>query len=296
MAGQDRKKAYLYASLTVLFWSTVASAFKIALADYRPAEVLLIANFVSLLIFSVLMLFRHKGGGATLFSGKVIWLSALQGLLNPFLYYLLLFRAYSLLPAQVAQPVNFVWPIMLMLLSVPLLRQKVGLRGMIALVVSFSGVLVLSTEGQIRHFSVPQPTGVALALLSSVIWALFWIINMKDKRNDVVKLFLSFFFSFLYMMILTLFTGFPDFSLSKSLLASVYTGIFETGITFLVWLKALRYSGSVARIANLVYLTPFLSLICIHFVLHEKLYVTTVAGLIMVVTGIVLQQSKKTQS
>jgi drug/metabolite transporter (DMT)-like permease len=112
----------------------------------------------------------------------------------------------------------------------------------------------------------------------------------------VLKLFLSFLFSFAYMMILMPFTGFPEISLNRSLLASVYTGFFETGITFLFWLKALRLSGSVARISNLVYLTPFLSLICIHFVLQEQLHLTTVTGLVLVVFGLVLQQAKKTGS
>ena len=135
MEFPDSKRAYSYALLTVLFWSTVATAFKIALIDYNPAGVLLIANLVSLIIFLVLMLVRHKTVSFNPFSWKNLWISALQGLLNPFLYYLLLFKAYSLLPAQVAQPVNFVWPIMLMLLSVPLLKQKVGFRGM--LVTSF---------------------------------------------------------------------------------------------------------------------------------------------------------------
>ena len=40
------------------------------------------------------------------------------GLVNPFLYYLVLFKAYDLLPAQEAQAINYTWALMLAFLSV----------------------------------------------------------------------------------------------------------------------------------------------------------------------------------
>ena len=40
------------------------------------------------------------------------------------LYYLILLKAYQLLPAQVAQPLNMIWPVILVFLSVPILKQK----------------------------------------------------------------------------------------------------------------------------------------------------------------------------
>lgn len=293
MGPHNQKKAYVYAVFTVLFWSTVASAFKIALREYHPIEMLFVANLVSLLIFTGILMFRRKPVPREAFSFKYLSLSALQGLLNPFLYYLVLFRAYSMLPAQVAQPVNFIWPIMLMILSVPLLRQKIKLSGLISLLVSFIGVIILSSQGNILQFSIPEPAGVGLALFSSVIWALYWIVNMKDRRDDILKLFTSFMFSFIYITIVAAFTRNLTPSVSHAMLASVYIGIFEMGITFIVWLKALRLSESTVRISNLIYLTPFLSLVCIYFVLHENLHITSVLGLFLIVAGIVIQQLKK---
>ena len=49
--------------------------------------------------------------------------------------------AYSLLPAQVAQPLNFIWPITLVLLSIPILKQKLKLKSLFALMLSFVGVI-----------------------------------------------------------------------------------------------------------------------------------------------------------
>ena len=62
----------------------------------------------------------------------------------------------------------------------------------------------------------------------------------------------------------------------------------EMGITFLVWDRALKLAENTARVANLIYLTPFLSLLLIGGVLSEKIMVSTVAGLILIVAGILI--------
>jgi uncharacterized membrane protein len=128
----NQSKAYIYASLTVLFWSTVATAFKIALRDFQYIQLLVIANLTSLLVFVILLLVQGKIQSLRETTLAGLGLSALQGLLNPFAYYLLVFKAYSLLPAQ-AQPTNFIWPVVLMLLSVPLLKQPMRLTSVMAL-------------------------------------------------------------------------------------------------------------------------------------------------------------------
>jgi len=289
----NQSRSYVYALLTVLFWSTVASAFKIALRDLNYIQLLFVANFISLVVFLVVVSLQGKWRqiGTT---RPAQWLmSALQGLLNPFGYYILLLQAYTLLPAQVAQPVNFVWPITLMLLSVPLLKQPIRLTGFLALFISFAGVLVLSSQGSLSEFRVKEPLGIALALASSLVWALFWIVNLKDKRDDVIKLLLSTMFSFVYVFILARVTGNTDHLITKPLFAAVYVGVFEMGITFFFWLKALQLSHSTDRVSNLVYLTPFVSLVFIHFILGERLYYTSVIGLCLIVGGILIRQIKK---
>jgi drug/metabolite transporter (DMT)-like permease len=71
---------------------------------------------------------------------------------------------------------------------------------------------------------------------------------------------------------------------------AVYLGIFEMGIPFIFWLKALQLAKYPDRIANAIYLTPFISLIIIHIVLGEKIYPTSVIGLVLIITGIIVQK------
>ena len=61
------------------------------------------------------------------------------------------------------------------------------------------------------------------------------------------------------------------------------------GITYVVWLYALRLSRTTAQVSNLIYLTPFLSLMVVHVVVGERIFGSTVVGLVLIVGGILLQ-------
>jgi drug/metabolite transporter (DMT)-like permease len=290
MAQKNDKIAFVFALLAMLCWSTVAVAFKKALLNLYPDQLLLIANYVALLALFMQVTIQGKLRECFRQKRKQIFFSMFIGFINPFVYYLILFKAYSLLPAQVAQPINFIWPIMLMLLSIPLLGQKIHLVSLIALLISFGGVLMLSLQGHTNILAIEEPAGVALALSSSLIWALYWIFNMKDKRDDQVKLMTNFFFSSLYITIWCMFRGqMTDISVA-GILPSVYAGLFEMGITFVLWIKALQYATTTARVSNLIYCTPFVAMIFIHYFLHERIYLTSLAGLTLIIGGIILQQ------
>jgi len=289
-------KSYFFAGLSVLFWSTVATAFKLSLQELDFIQLIFYASAVTVVILFVFLVVSRKIKLIFIQTPKQIFHSIFLGALNPFLYYLVLFRAYSLLPAQVAQPLNMVWPIVLALLSVPLLGQKIGLKSIAGLVISFVGVVIISSQGDMTNFRNTNFTGVLLALGSSVIWSLYWILNVRNKRNEIVKLFLNFFFGLIFLS-LCMFL-FSDFKVEAgiSLYAAIYVGIFEAGIVYIFWLKAMQLSTNNAKIGNLVFLTPFISLVFIRFILKETLFITTFIGLIFIVAGIFVQQfDKKSQ-
>ncbi len=284
-----QKEAYLYALATVLLWSTVASAFKISLHYLDVLPLLFYSAVVSTVILFCFLLFQRKASLLKGLTKRDYFHSALLGFLNPFLYYVVLFKAYSLLPAQQAQPLNFVWPIMLVLLSIPLLKQKIKPMVVLAVIISFFGVFVISTRGDILGFRFANSFGVLLAVGSSVVWALFWIYNVKDKRDEVVKLFLNFAFGSVFIFLSMLICGNVKIPSFEGALGAVYIGLFEMGITFLAWLRALKLSRTTAHVASLIYLVPFLSLIVIHFVVGEKILASTIVGVFFIVGGIVLQ-------
>jgi len=289
---KQSSKAQLYALCAVVLWSTVATAFKLGLQTLSPLYLILTASVFSLLTFLVVILIQGKLKELFAVSISGLGKSALLGALNPFGYYLILFQAYSLLPAQVAQPLNMIWPVTLALLSAPLLKQRITVRNIVAILISFVGVVFISSQGSLSGMGNTNPTGALLAVGSSIIWALFWILSVLDKRDEIFKLFWNFAFGLIYLILTAFF--FTDFSRPdmKGLPAAIYVGLFELGITYLLWMKAMQLSENNAKTGNLIFLSPFLSLVFIHFILDETIFYTTFIGLAFIISGIWYQQKK----
>ena len=284
----DQKKAYWYAGIAIFFWSTVASAFKIGLQHINYIQFLFFATWTSFLVLLLINISRGRLRQFATIGIKHYAFSAGMGALSPFAYYLVLFKAYEILPAQVAQPLNMVWPIVLVFFSVILLRQKIKVKSFVALFISFIGVYFISSQGDPGAFAIKEPAGVLLALGSSLIWSLYFIYNVKIGMDESLQLLLNFFFAAIYISLcILLINDFRDLDRIGIGLA-VYAGIFEMGIAYLLWIMAMKLSVSNDKISNLVYIAPFLSLVFIHYFVGETIYVTSLIGLTLIVLGILV--------
>jgi drug/metabolite transporter (DMT)-like permease len=288
------RQSYIYAGLAILFWSTIPTAFKICLNELGILTMLATASLVSTIVLFIIIAAGKKISLISKATLREFSSSAILGLLNPVLYYILLLNGYRLLPAQVAQPLNMIWPIILVFLSIPILKQKIRTKSFVALLISFAGVYVISSQGALFNPGRSDLKGVLFATGSSLFWALFFILNVRSKRDEAVKLFLNFLFGTVYLVIALIITGnlhAAQYSF-KGVVSAIYIGIFEMGITFFFWLKALQMAESTDKVSNLVYLAPFLSLIFVHFIIHEPVYYTTLLGLLLIIIGILVQNRK----
>jgi drug/metabolite transporter (DMT)-like permease len=290
---KQQRRAYLFALLAILCWSTIGSAFKLSLRYLDYLDLLLFSSFVATLVLALTLSFQKKAGLLKQLKGKDVIRSAFMGFLNPFLYYVVLLKAYELLPAQEAGTLNYIWPLVLVLISIPMLHQRISKWSFMAVLISFFGIILISTHGQLLSMKFSSPLGVMLALGSAIFWAFYWIFNMKDQREAVTKLFLNFCFGFLYILITVFIMKGIKFPSWQGMAGSVYLGFFEMGIPFVLWLHALKLSSTTAKVTNLIYLSPFISLVIIHFAVGEAILLSTIVGLVFIVGGILFQQYLK---
>lgn len=275
--------------IAVLFWSTVASAFKLTLNYFSFIELLFFSSFFSTVCFFLVLLLQKKIYLVFKSDRKILLEAAFLGCLNPFLYYLVLFKSYSILPAQIAQVLNYTWPIVLVILSAIFLKQKIKKMEYAAILISFLGAFVIISGGSLNTIVNFNSFGLILAFGSSLIWGFYWLLNLKSKVEVIVQLFLNFLFGLIYISVLYFSTisSVPDF---RGIIGSAYVGCFEMGFTFILWLKAIRLSDKTSNVGNLIYLSPFLSLLLIRIFIKESIYLSTVIGLLLVVLGILLQR------
>lgn len=282
--------AYVYGMAAVFLWSTVATAFKIALSYYTPLQLVFVAVLTSIVALGGILAWQKK---LSLLKQQFLRRPAfylVTGLINPFLYYVVLFKAYSLLPAQQALSLNYTWAVLLPLLAAPLLKQHLRKSDIAAALIAYTGVFIIATGGDISGFSFDSPLGIGLALTSTLLWCLYWIVNTKDQGDPVVSLLLSFLIGLPFIAVTLVLTDtLPSFSL-KAIFAGVYVGLFEMGITFVLWLMALKTATRTANISTMVFLSPVMSIGFIAWILQETIAMATYLGLAFILSGMMLQQ------
>lgn len=288
---KQTNQAIMYACLAVLSWSTVATAFKKSLEHISHFELVLVSCVTSLVIFAVLLTVLKKWHLVKELSLKEWGYFSLLGLLNPVAYYLVLFKSYDLLPAQVAQPINYAWPIVLVVLLAIFARQPIPAKKYIGMAVSLGGVAMISLGGGQALGDRLPVSGLMLAALSALLWASYWVINNmnKDRFDAHLAFFMTFLFGSIYMAVASVFVG-VDLNTVPGLLWGSYVGAFEMGIPFIFFGMAMRKTDNPALINQLTYLSPFMSLFLISMILGEKIVPTTLAGLALIVLGIIYNE------
>lgn len=287
---QNEQKAIMLALSTVLIWSTIASAFKLTLNHFTTSLMVFYSSataaFVTLLISVITKNNIFK------ISLKDIKFSLIAGFINPFAYYLILIKAYDILPAQSAQALNYTWGITLSILSFIILKHKPLKRDYAAIIICYLGVFIIATKGNFSFSGNTDIEGVMLALSSTIIWAIYWILNTKDCLSPQKRLFWNFLAGTIYSGIYIIFTDTFEFNI-KGVYGSLYIGVFEMGISFFLWLTAMKLTSNASRISNLIYLSPVVSLFMINYFVGEKIMVSTIAGLILILSGILFQNFKR---
>ena len=285
---QQERQARVYGLVAVLLWSTVATAFKLALLELQPLQLLWLANLSSVICLALWHGIAERQH--SLWQGvKAHWRPlGLLALINPALYYWVLFSAYDRLPAQLAQSINYSWAITLALLAIPLRGHKLTGKTAQALLLGYVGVVIIASRGSLQLPQGEDALGVLLALASTLLWSVYWLLNTRTYLPAASQLLVIFLLSLPITTLMML--GFaPLQSLSfKGLLSSIYVGLFEMGLTFVFWQKALQLTRNTAQISQLIFLSPFISLVLIHLLLNEPIYPSTLIGLLLVVSGLML--------
>ncbi|PAU76718.1 DMT family transporter [Halomonas salipaludis] len=287
------QQALLLGLGAVLLWSTVATAFKVALGYLTPLELVWIAACVSWLLMTGLLWQQ----GTLREAATTRWRTALwAGLMNPVAYYLILLIAYDRLAGQEAMALNYTWALTMALLAVPILGHRLTRYDVLAGLIAYSGVLVIATRGDLLGMRFSDALGVGMALLSTLLWAFYWLMNTRDKRPALLAQWQNFSIAVPVLTLLVLlFSDWRNLPLA-GISAGVYVGLFEMGLAFLLWQSAMNKTTRTARVSCLIFLAPPISLLILFLVLGETLLPSTPIGLALILAGLAFQQFQPVSS
>ncbi len=209
---------------------------------------------LGLLIGSVISIFVSRGKMEKL---KVPGKTLLVGVFGLFGYHAALFSALQLAPAVQANLVNYLWPLLIVVLT-PMFLSGTSLRArhVIAALVGFGGAALAITSG--GEISQGGLLGYAFALLAAIIWASYSLLTKRVPSFDTAAVGLFALVSGLLALgAHFLFEPAVTPSAGQWLLL-VILGLGPLGGAFYLWDFALK-NGDPQRIGLLSFLTPLLS-------------------------------------
>ena len=169
-----------------------------------------------------------------------------------------------------------------------LLKEQLTARKMIAFGMSFLGVVTVA-GGSLLHFDGQTLMGIVLCVSGAVCYGAFTALIKKWNCDPQLGLMLSFTVSSLLLNVLR---G-TQWSLNGiQLLGLVWNGVFCMAVAGVCWTRAL-VGGNTAKISNLAYITPFLSLVWVAVFLKEMPTIWALGGLCLIVMGIFVQLKDK---
>lgn len=282
------KKNDLYALTTVLIWATMAAAVKLILAEIPSLQALAVSSYFGVAFLIILNICNGNIRKLRDYSIRDYATMAGLGFIGVFLYSALYYYGLSQLTSQVACIANYLWPIMLVLFSCVILKEKLTLMKGIAMLCSFAGIVILSL-GSGSAAGGNAALGLFSCVLAAACYGLFSVLNKKVNYDQNI--------SMMVVWSVTAVCGSIAGPLVETWtpirgmqwLGLIWIGVVVHAIAYLLWALALNGAQNTARIANLAFLVPFLSLIVSAIVLGEKIQIQALIALIFIIGGILLQ-------
>lgn len=286
-----RFSAYFNLSLCILLWASIPVVTKKILVELDNLQMLFYSTILSTLVLGILVIFQKKVRDFKEYDRKQYGAMFMLGFLGNYLYYVFLYGALKRTTASEGFILAYTWPILVLILSFVILKEDVTLKKIVGILISFTGIIIITTKGSMLELNLTSLTGDVLALCGALVFALFSVLGKKYNFDKTISVFIYFFIASIFIVPTVLI--FSEFVLpsTKVLPWIIYNGIFVNGISYIFWFKALEH-GETHIISNLLYLTPFISLIYISIFLNEKILLSSVIGLVVIVSGVLSQYIK----
>ena len=285
------KKTYLLAATAILMWSTMATVSKLLLTAMSNFQVLCISSLLAGLAMLAINAFTGKLALLKTYRLKDYMVMTGIGLLGIFLYYSFYYIGMGTLLASQAFIINYLWPIMSIVFAAILLKEKLTVRKAVAIGLSFLGVIIVTGKDLIQ-FNPKMLFGAAMCASAAVCYGAFTALNKKWHYEKGISMMIAFFTAFLLSLLLNGISG-TRWNLSLGqLLGLTWNGVFSMAIGNTAWALALE-TGNTAKISNLAYITPFISLIWTALILKEQITPWSIGGLCVIVLGILIQLKEK---
>jgi len=283
-------KAYIFLILCVLFWAGNFVLGRFIKDDITPFEMAFFRWLFVLFIVSPILILRFKNIFNTIKKHFPILL--ILSALGITAYNTFLYIALTTTTSTNALMINSTVPILILLLSFFILKQKLVLHQFFGILLSTAGVVFLILKGELTNIvTLDFNQGDLWIVLSSLSWAFYSvIIKFKPKELNNFELFTTLvLLGFLILLPIYLYQG---YSLEKEIevlksnyLAFLYISIFASCLSYYFWHYGIDHIGA-NKTGQFVHLMPLFGTILAYIFLDERLMFYHLIGAFFIAIGI----------
>jgi drug/metabolite transporter (DMT)-like permease len=235
-------------------WGVLATLSVIA-GPIPPFQMVAMTFALGATIGVVRALRRGVGWRGLLHWPPAVWALGVGGLFG---YHALYFAALQLAPPAEANLVNYLWPLLIVLLSAPLAGERLGVLHLAGAALGLAGVIVLALARGV-DFAGDHALGYALALGCAFSWSIYSVLSRRfgETPTDAVASFCA----AAALLSLACHLAFERTiwpATPASWLAVVALGLGPAGAAFYFWDHAVK-RGDIRALGALSYATPILS-------------------------------------
>lgn len=285
-------QGHLFALFTIFIWGTTFISTKILLISFTPIEImffrLILAYFILLIIKPKILKYKN-------FKEELIFMGA--GLCGVTLYFIFQNIALKYTLASIAGILISVSPFFTAILSYFFLKgEELRVNFFIGFILSIIGIIIVSFNG--NYTLEINPLGDILSILSALVWSIYSILMKKISSNNYnnIQCTRKIFFYGLIFLIPTL--KFFDFHFDlirfysmSNLLNTLYLGLGASALCFVTWNYAVSILGTI-KTSVYIYIIPIITILVSVIVLHEKVTLTSLFGVLLILLGLYLSERK----
>jgi drug/metabolite transporter (DMT)-like permease len=286
----SKMKFVITITTLVVVWAFAFPFIKIGLEELSFVN-LTIMRFLIVCVVLILILFFQKKRFSKLHKKDIVPIFLL-GFFGVIVYHLGLNYGEQFISPAAASLIIATVPVQIIILSTIFLKEKIGLKKLIGVIIALCGVVIISIWGKAGASIHIEYISAVLAVLIAAIMSALYTIAGKKLLTRYSALSLTTYAMFLGSLGLTPFIrGSLLDQISKMSItgwfAVIFLGVFSTVVGYGLWYIVLKIK-SASEISIYLYAIPVLSTIISYFMFKEKITLMFILGGFLVIVGLVI--------
>ena len=283
-------KAYICISFSILMWGITFISTKILLNDFSPIEILFTRFLLGLILLMIIYPKNNK-----IYSKKEELLFALTGLSGVTLYYLFENIALNYSLASNVGILVAIGPLFTGIFAAVFLKEKLKPNFFVGFIFAIIGIAIITFNG--KFVLKINPIGDMFALLAAVMWGLYSVLvkimgDLGHRSITITKK--TFIYGIIFMLPIMFLMKFNvsinDYLKPINLINFIFLSFVACTLCFITWAYSTRILGAVKN-NTYIYIIPIITLIASKIVLNENITIFAVIGVALILLGVIISET-----